>query len=118
MDKSAADFVKEPIFFLVLVNPISRIFVLSFMSREATAQELRRAALTSSGLAWVLLLLFAAVGSAVLTSVFHVQIYALELAGGPSCSSSVCTPSTRGGSSSSTSIPGGRTSPWRLWAPP
>ena len=82
MDKSAADFVKELIFFLVLVNPISKIFVLSLMSREATAQELRRAALTSSGLAWVLLLLFAAVGSAVLTSIFHVQIYALELAGG------------------------------------
>ena len=67
---------------IALINPISKIFVLSTLSGSVSDRELRHIALKSSAIAVIILLLFVLAGNVILTNFFHIQIYAFKIAGG------------------------------------
>lgn len=70
------------LYFIALVNPISKVFILSVMAREIGPRELRLLALRSSGVALAILLVFSLLGHVVLTMLFHVELYAFQIVGG------------------------------------
>ena len=67
---------------LALMNPISKIFVVSTLSGELQDNKVRKICLKASLVAACILLLFALVGNFLLTYVFHVTIYAFQIVGG------------------------------------
>jgi len=74
------------LYLIALINPMSKVFILSVMAKDLPPQELRSLVLRSSVVALAILLVFAIVGSPLLTAVFHVEIYSFQLVGGLSCS--------------------------------
>jgi len=72
----------ETVFFIALVNPISKVFVLTAVTKEFEGAELKHVALRASLVALVLLLASGLGGSYVLTEFFHVQVHSLQVAGG------------------------------------
>lgn len=70
------------LYLLALVNPVSKIFLLSTFSKEVRPRELWRLAWVSSLVGLGILLLFALAGKLLLRSVFHVEIYSFQIVGG------------------------------------
>ena len=74
--------VQTSLYFLALVNPASKVFLLSSMkppySRRTIAEIAAKATLT----AFIILVLLATVGQFLLKTVFQVEIYSLDIAGG------------------------------------
>ncbi|HNW30199.1 MAG TPA: MarC family protein [Spirochaetota bacterium] len=68
--------------FIALINPISKIFLLSTLSDRTTGAGIRRIAVKSSLVAACILLSFVFVGNFILMDVFHIQIYSFKIAGG------------------------------------
>lgn len=68
--------------FLALINPVSKIFIMSTLLEKNDPRELRKVAIRASMIAIVILLLFALGGDIILRNVFHVQLYAFKIAGG------------------------------------
>lgn len=75
-------FVDCTLAFLALINPVSKIFIMSTLLEKNKPQELRKVAIRASVIAIVILLLFALGGDMLLRNVFHVQLYAFKIAGG------------------------------------
>ncbi len=69
-------------YMLALINPISKVFILSMLAQKTEQRDLRRASIQASGVALLLLLLLAAGGKWILGEIFHVEIYSLRIAGG------------------------------------
>ncbi len=67
---------------LVLINPISKIFVVSTLAQKSSHKDIMHVITKSTVVAILILVLFALVGNFILTSVFHVNIYAFMIAGG------------------------------------
>lgn len=67
---------------VALVNPISKIFVLSSLSGDADSKEVRRISVKATLIAAIILLLFAFFGNFILQAIFHVKIYAFQIVGG------------------------------------
>lgn len=67
---------------LILINPISKIFIISTFPEQKDKKELTRVLVHSTLIAMCILLLFALTGNTLLQKVFHVQIYAFMIAGG------------------------------------
>jgi multiple antibiotic resistance protein len=67
---------------LALINPISKIFVVSTLSETSAEKDIRKACFKASVIAVVILLLFLWSGDILLRSIFHVQLYAFKIAGG------------------------------------
>jgi multiple antibiotic resistance protein len=67
---------------IALINPVSKLFLLSTLSERVSEAEIKRIAVKSSVIATVILLLFLFVGNVVLTEMFRIQIYAFKIAGG------------------------------------
>ena len=76
------EFLALSIYFLVLINPVSKIFILSALSSQVKKNEIYRICIESSLIALGILFVFAVAGHVLLTYVFHVQIYAFRIAGG------------------------------------
>lgn len=70
------------LYMLALINPISKVFILSLLASRFTARQLRMTSIRSSGIALVILLSLAAAGHLILHFVFHVEVYSLRIAGG------------------------------------
>ncbi len=70
------------LYMVALINPVSKVFILSLLSEHAEQQEIRRASVRASVVALVILLSLAAAGHLILTFVFHVELYSLRIAGG------------------------------------
>jgi multiple antibiotic resistance protein len=74
--------VQMSLYFLALINPASKVFLLSSAeppySRRTLAQISAKATLT----AFVILVLLSTVGQILLKTVFQVEIYSLDIAGG------------------------------------
>jgi len=75
-------FITEVLFFLVLINPISKIFILHVLSEKMKMKDLKKVILRSSFFALVLLILFCFAGTFILKDVFHISIESLQVAGG------------------------------------
>jgi multiple antibiotic resistance protein len=70
------------LYFIAVINPVSKIFILSVLSQESSHDELRRISLRASIVALIILLSFAVLGNIILTSIFHVELYSFKVAGG------------------------------------
>lgn len=69
-------------YLLVLINPISKIFILSVLAKEFRPEEMRQLIRKSSLFAAIILLALGAGGDFILTRIFHVQLYSLKTAAG------------------------------------
>lgn len=66
----------------MLINPVSKIFIMSVIAEKSSFREVERIAMKASLAAAVILLAFTFAGSPLLTGVFHVNIYSFKIAGG------------------------------------
>ncbi len=67
---------------IALINPISKIFLISSLRENASGSEVRRIIVKSSFVAIIILLAFIFMGNFMLSKFFHIQIYAFKIAGG------------------------------------
>ncbi|HVN96183.1 MAG TPA: MarC family protein [Syntrophorhabdaceae bacterium] len=67
---------------VALINPISKIFIISTLSEKADFKQIRQVALRASLVAILILIFFSVAGNIILRNIFHVQIYAFKIAGG------------------------------------
>ena len=70
------------LYLLALINPVSKISVLSVFSPDVPVKELNRAALKSSAVAACILLGSMLFGDVILRRIFQVDLYSLRVAGG------------------------------------
>jgi len=70
------------LYFLALINPASKVFLLSARTPPYSWQELRTIAGRATIAAFFILVLFSSAGSFLLTTIFHVELYSLSVAGG------------------------------------
>lgn len=70
------------LYLLALINPVSKIFVLTTLSKQMDARQLRRLSVMASAVGLAILLVFAFTGKIILTRVFHVEIYSFQMVGG------------------------------------
>lgn len=75
-------FLANTLYFLALVNPASKIFLLSSINPPYSWRELRSVSLRCTFVALAILVVLACVGSFLLETVFQVQVYSLKVAGG------------------------------------
>lgn len=74
--------VENTLYFLVLINPPSKILLLSAKEPRYTNKELFSISLRSNIAAGIILAVLACVGNFLLVKIFHVEIYSLSVAGG------------------------------------
>jgi multiple antibiotic resistance protein len=68
--------------FIVLVNPISKILLLSTLGKDSNHQQLRQVALRATVTALLILIVFAYAGTFLLRVVFHIEIFSFQIVGG------------------------------------
>jgi multiple antibiotic resistance protein len=76
------DLLQNTLYLLVLMNPISKIFILSVLAEEFPREAMRKLILKSSLFALGILLALGVGGNLVLEQIFHVQMYSLKTAAG------------------------------------
>jgi len=69
-------------YILALINPVSKVFLLSVLYEKHSQKELRETVFKSSVMAFLILLFFAAAGQMILNNIFNVNIYSLKVTGG------------------------------------
>lgn len=84
---SAREIFDLTLYLLILINPMSKVFVLSVMSEQeeiagSGKSELPSIVFRASLVALVILVLFTLGGHVLLNRVFHIEIYALQISGG------------------------------------
>ncbi len=75
----AEQFLSVYVTMLALVNPIQKIFVMLSLDAKLGERERRYVALKSNAVALVILLLFLALGNAIFTYVFNINLYAFRI---------------------------------------
>ena len=70
------------LYFLALINPISKVFLLSTMDPPYSRKQLFVVAFRSTAVALFILVLLSVAGHYILNTVFHIHIYSLKVAGG------------------------------------
>ena len=70
------------LYFLALINPASKIFLLCSIDPRPSRRESVSLAVKSTLVAFIILLAVTAIGSPLLKNVFHVELYSLKVAGG------------------------------------
>ncbi len=74
--------IESSLYFLALINPTSKVFLLSSMDPPYSWRELRAVTVKSNIAALLILWALTGIGSFLLKVVFHVDIYSLKVAGG------------------------------------
>src|SRR5210317_1407986 len=70
------------LYFLALINPVSKVSVLAVLSSEHKREDFMRVAVKTSLVAGAILLGSMVFGNVILRSVFRVELHSLRLAGG------------------------------------
>jgi multiple antibiotic resistance protein len=70
------------LYLLVVINPISKIVILSSLAKEKSYRDIRILAVKSTIYAMIILTLFTIAGNVVLNRIFHIELYSLKVAGG------------------------------------
>ncbi len=73
---------RNALYLVALINPASKLSVLSLLSETHSPAELRGMAARSTAAAFLILISLAAAGQFILQDVFHVELYSLKTAGG------------------------------------
>lgn len=74
--------IENSLYFLVLINPISKILFITSKHPAYSRQKLISICLRSNLVALSMLVLLASIGDFLMTKIFHVEIYSLSVAGG------------------------------------
>ena len=74
--------IENSLYFLALINPISKILFISSKTPAYSSQELISIATRSTVVALLILIILTSGGDFVMTKIFHVEIYSLSVAGG------------------------------------
>jgi multiple antibiotic resistance protein len=74
--------IEYSLYFLALINPASKILFLSSKEPPYTRRDLVAVSLKSSFVAWAILAIVISCGNFIFSSIFHVEIYSLSVAGG------------------------------------
>lgn len=74
--------IKATLTVLVMINPISKIFVLTFLAKESSRSDMQILILKSSLIAMIILLVLSLSGDFILSQIFHVRLCSLKIAGG------------------------------------
>jgi len=74
--------IENSFYFLVLINPISKILFIAAKHPTYSHQKLISICLRSNIVALSMLILLASIGDFLMTKIFHVEIYSLSVAGG------------------------------------
>lgn len=77
-----AQFIEMAAYLLALINPASKIFLLSTMDPPYAWRDLRSVSLKSTCAAFVILCVLTIAGNVVLKKVFNVELFSLSIAGG------------------------------------
>lgn len=72
----------DSLYILALLNPVSKISVLSTVSLAEETEELRSICVKSTVIAAVILVLTMTFGDFILRRVFHIELHSLQIAGG------------------------------------
>jgi multiple antibiotic resistance protein len=75
-------FVQMSLYFLALINPASKVFLLSSMKPPYSRSVLARVSAKATFTAFLILVSLSTVGQFLLKTVFQVEMYSLEIAGG------------------------------------
>lgn len=75
-------FVQTSLYFLALINPPSKVFLLSSVEPPYSREELLAVSAKSTAVAMLILMMLSAIGHVLLQKVFRVEIYSLQVAGG------------------------------------
>ncbi|MFZ2643691.1 MAG: MarC family protein [Verrucomicrobiia bacterium] len=70
------------LYLLVLINPISKIFILSVLSDQFPQSAMRKLILKSTVFAWAILLVLGIGGNLILSKVFQIEMHSLKTAAG------------------------------------
>jgi multiple antibiotic resistance protein len=70
------------LYLLALINPVSKVLILTMLPKETDEATIARVSLRASGIGLLILLSLVVAGNFILTDIFHVQIYSLQVAGG------------------------------------
>lgn len=73
---------QNTLYFLALINPVSKVFILSTLQPPCSRRELVTLSTRSTAVAFMILLVLTICGDFLLRDVFHVDIYSLKIAGG------------------------------------
>jgi len=82
MAMNGTDLIQYTLYLLVLMNPISKIFILSVLAEQFSHDAMRKLIVKSTLFAWGILLVLGVGGNLVLDKIFHVQLYSLKTAAG------------------------------------
>jgi multiple antibiotic resistance protein len=82
MDLNLQILLENSLYFLALINPASKVFLLSSIEPPLGKKRLLELSMQSTTVAFLILLLVTVVGNFLLHSIFHVEIYSLQVAGG------------------------------------
>jgi len=74
--------IKEALFFLIIINPMSKIVIVSMLSKQYKHMEIEKLLVKSSIIALIMLVVFAFAGEIILKDLFHISTNALMIAGG------------------------------------
>lgn len=74
--------IENSFYFLVLINPISKILFITSKHPAYSRQKLISICMRSNMVALSMLVLLASIGDFLMTKIFHVEIYSLSVAGG------------------------------------
>jgi multiple antibiotic resistance protein len=74
--------VSNALYFLALINPVSKVLILSTLQPPCARRELVMLSVRSTVVAFLILLTLTICGNFLLRDVFHVNIYSLKVAGG------------------------------------
>jgi multiple antibiotic resistance protein len=69
-------------YFLVLINPVSKVFLLTSLNPKISQKELLKVSVHSSIAAYLILSIFTIAGIFLFQNVFKIEIYSLKVAGG------------------------------------
>jgi multiple antibiotic resistance protein len=70
------------LFFIAVINPVSKIAVMAVLPETATFRDVEKLAIRSTVAAFLMLAVFILCGSFFLSAIFHVQLYAFQIVGG------------------------------------
>jgi multiple antibiotic resistance protein len=82
MGNMLSDIFNITLFLIALINPISKIVVISVFPDTVSFRETARISIRSTVAAFVMLVAFAVSGHFILNTVFHVELYAFQIVGG------------------------------------
>lgn len=79
---NSSDFITLTLYLLALINPVSKIFILTDIARSTDAKGFARICVESTLIAFLILSLLSVGGNFILAEIFHVSITAFRIAGG------------------------------------